>query len=83
MTGSLDGPLKPQITLPTLNVRFLSVADSCRLEQVADVSALTEQFPQSEVVTYCTDGQLGSSWDQLNVSSPGRTPIRLTPVGAC
>ena len=82
MTGSLDGPLKPHITLPTLNVQFLSVADSCTLEQVADVSPLTAQLPQSEVMTYCTDGQLESSWDQLNVSSPGRTLIRLMPVGA-
>ena len=82
MTGLLDIPVKPQITHPTLNVQFLSVADGCRLEQVADLSALTEQLPQSKLMTYCTNGQLGSSWDQLNMSSPGRTLIRLMPVGA-
>ena len=71
MTGLLGGPVKPHITLPTLNVQFLSVADSCRLEQVADLSPPTKQLPQSELMTYCTDGQSESSWDQLNVSSRG------------
>ena len=84
VTGLLDGPVKPQITLPTLNIQFLSIVNSWRFEQVADASPLMEQLPQLEVVRlYCNVGQLGSICDQLNVSSPGRTSVRLTPPGAC
>ena len=57
---SLDGPLKPQMLLLTLNVQFLAVADSDRLEQVAEVPVL-EQLPQSEMMGYLTVEQLGST----------------------
>ena len=40
MTGSLSVPVKPRSIPLTLNVQFLSVADSYRFEQVADVAAL-------------------------------------------
>ena len=40
MTRLLGVPVKPQRVPLTLNVQFLSVTDSCRSEQVANVSAL-------------------------------------------
>ena len=81
--GLLDGPVKLQITLLTLNVQFLSVVNSCRFEQSADMLSFTEQSPQSKVTLYCTVGQLESICDQLNVSSPRQTSVRLTLSGAC
>ena len=50
--GLLGAPLKPRVMLITLNEQFLSVSDSCRLEQTADVSLLREQVPQLEVMRY-------------------------------
>ena len=73
--GLLGVPLKPRVVLMTLNVQFLSVSDSCRSEQVADVSSITDlgQLPQSDVMRYCTVEHPESSCDQWNVSSPGLT----------
>lgn len=82
VTALLDGPVKPQIMLLILNVQFLSVAESWRFEQVADVPEPVEQLPQSEVMLYCTVGQLGSICVHANVSSSGRTLVRFTPLGA-
>ena len=50
----------------TLNVQFRSVSDSCRLEQVADVSSIIDpgQLPQSDVMKYCTVEHSESSRDQ-------------------
>ena len=52
--------------LITLKVQFLSVSDSCRSEQVADVSSITDpgQLPQSDVMKYCTVEHSESSRDQ-------------------
>ena len=83
MIGLLDGPMKPQIILSTLNEQFLSVVDSDRLEQVADVSSLREQSPQLETIRYCTSEQFGSICSQLNLSFLGLTSVRLIPPGAC
>ena len=76
--GLLGVPLKPRVMLMTLNVQFLSVSDSCRLEQVADVSSLTDlgQLPQSDVMRYCTVEHSELSRDQLNVSCPRLTFVR-------
>ena len=64
--GSLGVPLKPRVMLMTLKVQFLSVSDSCRSEQVADVLSITDpgQLPQSDVMKYCTVEHSESSRDQ-------------------
>ena len=64
----------------TPNVQFLSVSDSCRLEQTADFSSLMDpvQLPQSDVMRYCTMEHSESSRDQLNVSCPDLMSVRLT-----
>jgi hypothetical protein len=81
--GLLGVPLNPRVILVTLNEQFLKVSDSCKPEQVADVSSLTDsgQFPQSDVMRYCTVEHPESGCDQLNLSSPGLTSARSTTGG--